>query len=72
VDLELRRKGVTLQLLWEEYAREHEGRAYQYSWFCERHHEVDPFQWTGWLRSLLTCSLLPFELVRGHVVERRM
>jgi len=38
VDLELRRKGVTLQLLWEEYAREHEGRAYQYSWFCERHH----------------------------------
>jgi transposase len=39
VDLELRRKGVTLQLLWEEYAREHEGRAYQYSWFCERYQE---------------------------------
>lgn len=37
VDLELRRKGVTLQLLWEEYARENEGRAYQYSWFCERY-----------------------------------
>ena len=39
VHLELRRKGVTLQLLWEEYAREHDGRAYQYSWFCERYQE---------------------------------
>lgn len=34
VHRELRRKGVTLMLLWQEYkARDPEG--YQYSWFCE-------------------------------------
>ncbi len=32
---ELKRKGVTLQLLWAEYAARHEGRAYRYSRFCE-------------------------------------
>ena len=31
---ELRRKGVTLQLLWEEYRREHSG-GYGYTQFCE-------------------------------------
>ena len=31
---ELKRKGVTLQLLWEEYAAAHPGQAYRYSQFC--------------------------------------
>jgi len=31
---ELSRKGVTLQLLWEEYKADHPN-GYQYSWFCE-------------------------------------
>ena len=32
---ELKRKGVTLQLLWEEYNDNHPGRSYRYSQFCE-------------------------------------
>jgi transposase len=31
---ELKRKGVTLQLLWEEYAVAYPGQAYRYSQFC--------------------------------------
>ena len=31
---ELKRKGVTLQLLWEEYAEAHPGQGYRYSQFC--------------------------------------
>ena len=31
---ELKRKGVTLQLLWEEYSAAHPGNAYRYSQFC--------------------------------------
>lgn len=38
---ELRRKGVTLQLLWLEYKREHPD-GYQYSQFCSRYN-----QWLG-------------------------
>ena len=34
VHQELKRKGVTLQLLWEEYHAAHGARAYQYSQFC--------------------------------------
>ena len=34
---ELRRKGVTLQLLWQEYNQDHLGESYQYSQFCERY-----------------------------------
>jgi transposase len=34
---ELSRKGVTLQLLWEEYRAAHGERAYRYSQFCERY-----------------------------------
>jgi len=45
IDAELRRKGVTLELLWIEYKREHP-EGYQYSWFCERYRRwqqrVDP------------------------------
>jgi transposase len=36
---ELKRKGVTLQLLWEEYAEVHGERAYRYSQFCERYRQ---------------------------------
>ena len=32
---ELRRKGVTKQLLWEEYQEDHGDRAYSYSRYCE-------------------------------------
>jgi transposase len=41
VQRELKRKGVTLFLLWQEY-REHHPQGYQYSWFCERYR-----QWLG-------------------------
>jgi len=34
---ELKRKGVTLQLLWGEYAATHGQRALRYSQFCERY-----------------------------------
>lgn len=36
---ELKRKGVTLQLLWEEYLAAHGGEAYRYSQFCVHYHE---------------------------------
>ena len=35
VHRELRRKGVTLQLLWQEYKEAHPEDGYQYSRFCE-------------------------------------
>jgi transposase len=38
VQRELRRKHVTLRLLWEEYKASH-ADGYQYSWFCERFRE---------------------------------
>lgn len=38
VHRELRRKGVTLLLLWQEYRQEHPD-GFQYSWFCE-HYEA--------------------------------
>ncbi len=34
---ELRRKGVTLQLLWQEYKADHPDDGYQYSQFCEHY-----------------------------------
>jgi transposase len=40
---ELRRKGVTLQLLWYEYKQEHP-EGYQYSFFCE--------QYRNWVKKL--------------------
>lgn len=36
---ELKRKGVTLQLLWEEYTAAHGERGYRYSQFCAHYHE---------------------------------
>lgn len=35
---ELKRKGVTLQLLWEEYEAAHGEHAYRYSQFCAHYH----------------------------------
>jgi transposase len=35
---ELKSKGVTLQLLWEEYRTAHAGQAYRYSQFCLLYH----------------------------------
>jgi len=39
VHTELRRKGVTLALLWEEYRAEHPKEGYQYSRFCDLYRE---------------------------------
>jgi transposase len=36
---ELKRAGVTLQLLWEEYQQQHQGAAYKYSAFCEKYQQ---------------------------------
>jgi transposase len=35
---EMRRKHVTLQLLWQEYKRDHPDDGYQYSRFCDHYH----------------------------------
>ena len=37
IHTELKRKGVTLQLLWSEYAENHGDRAYRYSQYCEHY-----------------------------------
>ena len=39
IHAELRRKGVTLGLLWEEYRAEHPNDGYQYSRFCDLYRE---------------------------------
>ncbi len=39
IQRELRRKGVTLQLLWLEYKSVHPGAGYQYTQFCERYRQ---------------------------------
>jgi len=44
---ELRRKGVTLQLLWMEYKQQHPA-GYQYSWFCQQYRS-----WAGRLDVVL-------------------
>ena len=38
VHRELKRKGVTLQLLWQEYKAEHPTDGYQYTQFCDHYH----------------------------------
>ncbi len=42
IHLELKRKGVTLQLLWEEYSAAHADGAYRYSQFCLHYHRFRP------------------------------
>ena len=39
VHQELKHKGVTLQLLWEEYRQAHGAQAYRYSQFCVHYHD---------------------------------
>ena len=41
VQHELRRKGVTLLLLWQEY-KEREPDGFQYSWFCDCYRAWQP------------------------------
>jgi transposase len=41
INRELKRKGVTLFLLWQEYREQHP-QGYQYAWFCQRYR-----QWLG-------------------------
>lgn len=36
---ELKRKGITKQLLWEEYTQQHPNRCYSYSQFCDRYRD---------------------------------
>ena len=38
VNRELKHKGVTLFLLWQEYLEQHPS-GYQYSWFCDMYRE---------------------------------
>ena len=38
VHAEMKRRGVTMTLLWQEYRIEH-GQGYAYSWFCERYRD---------------------------------
>ena len=38
IHAEMKRRGVTMTLLWQEYRAEHI-RGYAYSWFCERYRE---------------------------------
>jgi transposase len=38
VHAEMKRRGVTMTLLWQEYRIEH-GTGYAYSWFCERYRD---------------------------------
>jgi transposase len=45
VHQELKKKGVTLTLLWEEYLQAVGGRGYQYTAFCTRYRD-----WTGQLK----------------------
>ena len=47
VHRELRRKGVTLSLLWQEYRAAHPG-GYQYSWFCAQYRH-----WRGLLDGVM-------------------
>ncbi len=37
--IELKRKGVTKQLLWEEYSQIHGDKAYKYSQYCQRYRD---------------------------------
>lgn len=38
VHQELKRKGMTRQLLWEEYTQQYPNRSYSYAQFCDRYH----------------------------------
>ena len=40
VHMELKKKGLTKQLLWEEYTQQYPNRCYSYSQFCARYAEL--------------------------------
>jgi transposase len=52
---EMRKKSVTLELLWQEYKAAHP-EGYQYSWFCERYR-----QWVGKLSVTMRQTHTPGE-----------
>jgi len=52
---EMRKKSVTLELLWQEYKADHPD-GYQYSWFCERYR-----QWVGKLSVTMRQTHTPGE-----------
>ena len=52
---EMRKKSVTLELLWQEYKAAHPD-GYQYSWFCERYR-----QWVGKLSVTMRQTHTPGE-----------
>ena len=63
---ELKRKGVTLLLLWEEYQASQGDRAFQYTAFCTHYHA-----WRGMLKRSMRRLLEPTEVdvVRHPPVE---
>jgi transposase len=67
VNAELKRKGVTLALLWQEY-KERNPDGYQYSWFCE-HYE----QWRGTIDLVMRQSYRAGEKMfvdyAGHTID---
>jgi transposase len=63
VHTELKRKDVTLSLLWEEY-REREPRGYRYSWYCELYG-----QWRG--RADLSMRQVHRRRGRSRAIPRR-
>lgn len=60
---ELRRKGVTLQLLWLEYKQAHPSDGYQYSQFCSHYHA-----WCGKLDVVLRQTYPPGEYMEVDYV----
>ena len=79
--VELRRKGVTLQLLWSVYAARYEERAYRYSQYCEHYthvrrkfFEVDKAQPEGFAGEVLESIAFLYGIekdLRGVDVETR-
>lgn len=67
VQRELRRKGVTLMLLWQEYKATHDS-GYQYSWFCQHYRA-----WCGQLDRVMRQEHLAGEKLfvdyAGHTAE---
>ena len=63
--LELRRPGVTLALLWEEY-RARQPAGYGYSWFCERYRA-----WGGRLSPTMRQTHVAGEKMFGGASNRR-
>jgi tripartite ATP-independent transporter DctM subunit len=59
---EMKRRGVTLELLWQEYRAEHPNDGYGYSRFCDLYR--------GWAGRLLALAAVPAAFALGLVPER--